>query len=122
MIKGCSKIFFFGVIIIAALYYIFTRYEIYLLPQLENNIKVELVDKMIAALTDKSIDLKIDGDRFEIEELKNSLMERAGKFDTKAIKKFYSDFSEFLSDDLLDSEELKKLKEYLDNYERRTKN
>lgn len=117
MLKGCSKIFFFGVIILGVLYYIYSQYDIRIYPSLKENAKNELLDKMISSFEIKN--LEVEDSNIDLNSLIDSVKENIDKIDFSALKEIYSEFSGYISDNVLDSNELEKLKKTIEKYEKR---
>ncbi|RMD51527.1 MAG: hypothetical protein D6830_00160 [Ignavibacteria bacterium] len=122
MIKGCSKMFFFGIIVFAALYYIFSHYEFDFITKAEDNLKAKLEKELIDAVTNRVKDVTVEATDVDYDELKQKLTENIDKIDVSQIEEMYNKFSSFISDKVLDSKELNELKKYLDEYEKSDQN
>ncbi len=121
MIKGCSKIFFFAIIIIAALYYLFSHYEFDYFVKAEENIKQKVTEEFLSTLRTQLSDVKFETNDLNVDQLKEWIDENSQKIDPKIIKNMYEDFSKFISDKVLDAKEIDSLKYYLKNYEKSKK-
>ncbi len=122
MIKGCSKIFFFGIIISAAVYYFIAEYEMDNIIGMKERLKTKLVDETIAGIKERLADVEIKSDKIDTEGIVDFVADNLPKVDTKFIEDFYSEFSKFISDKALDSQEIEKLKKLFENYEKSASN
>ena len=117
MLKGCYKLFFFGVIFLGVLYYIYSQYDIRIYPSIKENAKSELLDKMLSSFEINN--LKVEDSNIDLNSLLDSVKENIDNIDFSALKKIYSDFSDYIADNVLDSNELEKLKKTIEKYEKR---